>query len=235
VLLGQQVGVARLASSLLSLGRGERSARRTFFMSTRQSPWSDFGRSHTTPLGGGANGELAGLSPEALMVRYAAGDEAAFELLYSRFAQQLFAYLLRLCGKRDRAEDLLQTTFEKAHRSRRSHVVGSPVAPWLFAIARHAFYDEERRRRARPEALTPDGSLPESCKPDATPTAELLELLCQALARLPSTHREAFVLTKWFGHSGAEAAASLDITPANLKARVHRASHALREFGPSDL
>jgi RNA polymerase sigma-70 factor (ECF subfamily) len=165
------------------------------------------------------------------MERYAAGDEGAFDLLYSRFAPQLSGYLFRLCGKRDRAEDLLQTTFEKAHRSRRSHVTGSPVAPWLFAIARHSFYDEERRRRARPEALTTDGALPEPCKPDATPEAELVELLCQALARLPSTHREAFVLTKWFGHSGPEAAAALDITPANLKARVHRASHMLREFG----
>jgi RNA polymerase sigma-70 factor (ECF subfamily) len=183
----------------------------------------------------GANGEPAGVSSEALMERYAAGDGAAFDLLYSRFAQQLFRYLLRLCGNRDRAEDLLQTTFEKAHRSRRSHVTGSPVGPWLFAIARNSFYDEERRRHARPEALTPEGVLPEPCQPNAMPTAELVELLCQALARLPSTHREAFVLTKWFGHSGAEAAASLDITPVNLKARVHRASCTLREFGLAGL
>jgi RNA polymerase sigma-70 factor (ECF subfamily) len=200
-----------------------------------QSTWVGLGRCEPTRLSGSTNGELGGLSSEALMARYAAGDDAAFELLYSRFSRQLFGYLLRLCGDRDRAEDLLQTTFEKAHRSRCSHVTGSPVGPWLFAIARHSFYDEERRRRARPESLTSDGILPEPCKPDVTPAAEVLEPLRQALARLPSTHRDAFVLTKWFGQSGAEAATALHITSASLKARVHRASHMLREFGLAGL
>jgi RNA polymerase sigma-70 factor (ECF subfamily) len=200
-------------------------------MIARYTPWAEFGRPHPLPPRSGRTGDLEGLSSETLMERYAAGDQAAFDLLYTRFAPQLFGYLLRLSGNRDRAEDLVQTTFEKAHRSRQRHATGSPVAPWLFAIARHAFYDEQRRQRVRPEALTRDGALPEPCTAAAAPTAELVEALCLALARLPSSHRDAFVLTKWFGHSGAEAAASLHITPANLKARVHRASRTLREFG----
>jgi RNA polymerase sigma-70 factor, ECF subfamily len=204
-------------------------------MTPLESTWSNVGRSHPPQGERGRDGHLGGLSSEALMERYAAGDEDAFDLLYSRHAEKLLGYLLRLCGKRDRAEDLLQTTFEKAHRSRRSHVAGSPVAPWLFAIARNSFYDEERRRCARPEALTTDGSLPEPCRPEATPAAELEELVRQALARLPASHRDAFILTKCLGHSGVEAAASLDISPANLKTRVHRASLVLRQFGPADL
>lgn len=204
-------------------------------MIARQYPWAAFGQHSSSALRAGRNVELESLSSEALMDRYAAGDERAFDLLYSRFANQLFGHLLRLCGNRDRAEDLLQTTFEKAHRSRLSHVTGSPVAPWLFAIARNAFYDERRRQNARPEALDREGALPEPCTPDSNPVAEVLGFLGQALARLPSTYRDAFVLTKCFGHSGAEAAASLDITPANLKARVHRASRTLREFALAGL
>ncbi|MBN1605564.1 MAG: RNA polymerase sigma factor [Polyangiaceae bacterium] len=225
-----------LASSLLATGEEDQfGACSKVPMTPRQSFWADFGRSRPMPLRSGTDGEPKGLSSEALMERYAAGDEGAFDLLHARFAQQLFGYLLRLSGKRDRAEDLVQTTFEKVHRSRRSHVTGSLVAPWLFAIARHSFYDEERRRRARPEVLTTEGALPEPCKLEATPAAERVALLCQALARLPSTHREAFLLTKWLGHSAAEAAGSLGMTPTNLRTRVHRATHTLREFGLAGL
>jgi hypothetical protein len=63
------------------------------------------------------------------MHRYPWGDSDALGPVYSELAPRLFRYLLRLCRRRELAEDLLQVTFLKAHRQRGLYVGGLPVAP----------------------------------------------------------------------------------------------------------
>lgn len=164
-----------------------------------------------------------------LMQRYVDGDTQAFNELYARSAGRLLAFLIRLTRDRDQAEDLLQTTFAKVHRARDSYMEGAPVLPWLYAIARRTFYDTERSRRARHESLSRDGVLPDTAAHGASSKIELPHALDRALAALPTGHREALLLTKFFGYSGDEAAAALGTTRAAIKVRVHRANQQLRE------
>jgi RNA polymerase sigma-70 factor (ECF subfamily) len=165
----------------------------------------------------------------ALMQRYVDGDTQAFNELYARCAGQLLAFLIRLTRDRDRAEDLLQTTFAKVHRARDTYLKGAPVLPWLYAIARRTFYDAERSRRARHESLSRDGVLPDLAARGTSSKIELPHALDRALAGLPTAYREALLLTKFFGYSGDEAAAALGTTRAAIKVRVHRANQQLRE------
>jgi RNA polymerase sigma-70 factor (ECF subfamily) len=51
-----------------------------------------------------------------------------------------------------------------------------------------------------------------------------------ALAKLTPDQREAFVLKHVEGRSYEEMAAVLDVSPASLKMRVHRAREALKEL-----
>lgn len=162
------------------------------------------------------------------MEAYVDGSEVAFDLLYQRIGSRLFGYLIRLAGERGRAEDLLQITFTKLHRARDSYLRGSPVLPWVFAIARRAFLDERRHARSRQEDLSHDGSLPEP--PFEAPPAELADVIELALARLPDHYREAIVLTKVTGMSVAEAAEVLGTTRAAVKLRVHRGYKELRQY-----
>ena len=48
------------------------------------------------------------IADEELMLRYAAGDAAAFEQLYARHRGGLFRYITRQCGDRGAAEELYQ-------------------------------------------------------------------------------------------------------------------------------
>ena len=57
-------------------------------------------------------------SDDALMARFCRGDEAAFGVLYDRYAPQLEAFLRRLVRDQTLAEDLLQTTFLSFVRAR---------------------------------------------------------------------------------------------------------------------
>lgn len=163
------------------------------------------------------------------MEAYVGGDLQAFDALYARVAPKLFGYLLRLTRSRERAEDLLQVTFTKIHRSRATYLQGSPVLPWASAIARRSFFDEIRAARARREDLSFDGKLPEPPPlVDALPT-DLQDALEQAINQLPDNYREAIQLTKVTGLSMQEAATVLGTTPTAVKLRVHRGYVALRQ------
>ncbi len=175
----------------------------------------------------------------AWMARYCDGDAAAFDALYELVAPRLLGYLTSLIGERAAAEDLLQLTFMKLHEARALYVRDADPVPWLYTIAHRTFLDEARRRKRARVRLTEDGQQAEvehadlsgareHGEPEADP--ELTQLTLAALAQLPSSQREALVLTKLHGRSHAEAAAIVGTTPSAIKLRAHRAYVALRRI-----
>ena len=172
------------------------------------------------------------------MDRYAAGDESAFEEVYDLLAPRLYGYLVRHAGSRERAEDIVQHTFEKIHRARGTFIGGAPVLPWAYAIARRLMIDGFRRDRNEPplpesaadeEALPCPGAGERAASPDeivqARQTARTIE---RQLARLPESQRTAFELVKQEELSLAEAATVLGTTVTAVKLRLHRAYESLR-------
>ena len=175
------------------------------------------------------DGELSEPSLEELMERYVDGDATAFDRLYQQLSPKLLGYLLRLTRHRERAEDLLQTTFTKVHRARGSYLRGAPLLPWMLAIARRSFFDERRAARSRSEDLSNDGTLPEPRQEEDGIPNDVSEALERALDAMPEAYREAIQLTKITGLSVAEAADVLGTTPTAVKLRVHRGYNLLRE------
>ncbi len=163
------------------------------------------------------------------MERYVGGQLEAFDELYRRVAPKLYGYLLRLTRNRERAEDLMQTTFGKVHRARSSYLRGAPLLPWVFAIARRSFLDERRAAKRRTEDLSSDGALPEPTPREEALPSELAAALEAALEQLPEAYREAIHLTKITGLSLVEAAEVLGASPTAVKLRVHRGYTVLRD------
>jgi RNA polymerase sigma-70 factor (ECF subfamily) len=166
------------------------------------------------------------------MARYAAGDEAAFAVVYDALAPRLYGFLLRQTGgDAARADDLVQQTFLQMHRARGSFVAGAEVVPWAFAIARRLVIDGYRRGRR--EVLDGDDAReePPASQPaadDLVQAQEIATRIRRELARLPEGQRAAFELVKQEGLSLAEAAQALGTTVAAVKLRAHRAYEALR-------
>jgi RNA polymerase sigma-70 factor (ECF subfamily) len=168
---------------------------------------------------------------DAAMTRYAAGEEAAFAIVYDELSPRLYGFLLRQTRDVARAEDVLQQTFLHMHRARDTFVRGSEVLPWAFAITRHALADSFRRG---PREILLDGE-PRDDRPAPGPGAdelvaaqELARRIQEVLARLPEVQRVAFELVKQEGLSLAEAAQVLGTTVTAVKLRTHRAYEALR-------
>jgi len=84
-----------------------------------------------------------------LMARVRGGDEAAFEQLYHRHGQAVYAYLWRLLGDEDLAADLRQEAFLRLWRVRERWSGGDGVRGYLIAVARNLVIDSRRRHAVR--------------------------------------------------------------------------------------
>jgi RNA polymerase sigma-70 factor, ECF subfamily len=174
----------------------------------------------------------------ALMGQYCDGDAKAFHRLYALVAPRILAYLVGLTGDRALAEDLLQLSFLKLHRSRATYVRDANPVPWIYAIAHRTFLDELRKRSTTRVRLTADGELP--AEPRATLSGGAEDAVAGEddgpqrisladLDGLPQNQKEALILTKVHGHTLAEAAMITGSTPGAIKLRAHRAYVTLRE------
>jgi RNA polymerase sigma-70 factor (ECF subfamily) len=165
----------------------------------------------------------------ALMRRYLAGELRAFDELYARTSWRVLGLLLGMTRDRARAEDLCQSTYLKFHRARGGWIDGSPLMPWLIAIARNTFLDDARRRKRKRESLSKSGEVPDVVDLREPAAVGLGEAIDEAVAGLSPLQRDAFVLTRQSGLSVREAAQVLGTSEAAVKVRVHRAVLALRD------
>jgi RNA polymerase sigma-70 factor (ECF subfamily) len=173
---------------------------------------------------------------DALMERYARGDDAALDEMYRLCASRVRGFLARLCANLSLADDLTQDAFLRIHAARGSFVAGAPALPWMFAIARNAYLDHLRREQVRREHRTATALLATAARLDlpanggdrAAIARQMLGVVQNALMTLPVRQREAFILIRFEGMSLAEAALVLGATEAAVKILVHRAYVVVR-------
>jgi RNA polymerase sigma-70 factor (ECF subfamily) len=175
---------------------------------------------------------------DAAMDRYARGDDRAFAEVFSTLRPRLLAFLRRLGGSPELAEDLLQETFLRIHRARGSFGSGAAAAPWAYAIARNCFVDHYRSRRGKREVQMPmdadDRPIDPVAGPDASAeeaaiAAQLAGLVQRELAKMTVARREAFVLMRYEGLSVAETARIVGATEGAVKLRAFHAYQAIRK------
>jgi len=171
----------------------------------------------------------------ALMAAYQRGEPGAFDGLYWALKPRLSGYLMLLTRNPGRVDDLLQETFLQVHRSRRTYLPGRPVVPWVFAIARHVYLvDLRKRSRTSRREIIPDDSLPEIPVPAEADGMADRERLQMALRRLPADQVEAVVLNQVGGFTFEEIAAMLGVRRVTAKVRAFRGMRRLREILGAD-
>jgi RNA polymerase sigma-70 factor (ECF subfamily) len=172
-------------------------------------------------------------SDEQLMLRFQAGDVPAFEELVRRHRTPVFSFLLRLTGDRGRAEDLCQETFLRVVKGAGTWEPRATFRTWVFSMARNLAVDEARRqafRRAEPLDDPARAAEPSDAPgPDRAAEGALLRpKLEAALASLPETQREVFLLREHAGLRFAEIAEVTGVPENTVKSRMRYALEALR-------
>ncbi|MBB5060382.1 RNA polymerase sigma-70 factor (ECF subfamily) [Granulicella aggregans] len=152
------------------------------------------------------------------------------------YLESLYRYALVLTRQRTEAEDLVQETYVRAieaYRRLRDH---SNIKGWLFTILRNLWFNELRRRRARPHFVEPDGDFPivdglPGNFPDVQVLLEEQENAIQireAISKLPTEFQEILILREFEELSYQEIASVLDCPAGTVMSRLGRARSKLR-------
>jgi len=167
-----------------------------------------------------------------------AGDADAFGLLYDRYVDMVFRYVLFRVNDRSLAEDLTSETFLRALRRITSITYqGKDVGAWFVTIARNLILDHVKSSRHRLEFSTAEildsdsADDPESEVVAASVVAELIDCVRQ----LGADQRDCIVLRFLQGLSVAETAAVMGRNEGAVKALQHRAVRRLATMMPATL
>ena len=175
------------------------------------------------------------LSDVALVEQTLEGKQEAFAVLVERYKDAVQNLAYRMLSNVTEAEDVTQEVFVRAYTQLATYKPAHKFSTWLLSIASHLAIDQLRRRRflALPledvpflEWITDLGAGPEQ----SALAGEQQDEIQAYLQRLHSKYRAVIVLRYWYDFSYEEIATMLKLTPALVKARLHRARELLARY-----
>ncbi len=169
-----------------------------------------------------------------LVESFRAGENDAFEALVRAHRPALYRHALRRLSDHASAEDAVQETFTRAYRSRARVGDDWRLSAWLHQILANVCIDEANRRRRETDkagrwattdmpsrGVTPALDMQLGLDADHSEVVEALRLL-------PNQYQEALTLRYGAELEYDEMAAVLEVSEENARARVSRASKAMR-------
>ena len=161
-----------------------------------------------------------------LMEQSLEGDCAAYHRLLTLLAPALRRALRARAGSAGLdAEDVVQEVLLALHLKRNTWVRGTPVAPWVTAIARNKLVDAHRRRGRRPEVSI--DSVVDHLQSEGEDNGERSMDFERAFAGLPARQRQVLQAVSLEGHSAREAAEQLDMSEGAVRVTLHRGLKSL--------
>ena len=178
--------------------------------------------------------DVSEASDRELVAGLRAASESAFDHVYERYRVPLFAFLVRLSGKRWLAEELLQETWLRLARNASALPADTELRAWLFTVARNLFLSHRRwavldADRLRELGLWPKASLERETPFEQASANQTQARLERVLAGLPFDYREVILLVAVEGLEPSAAAKVLGMRADAVRQRLARARAMLNE------
>jgi RNA polymerase sigma-70 factor (ECF subfamily) len=155
-------------------------------------------------------------------------ERESFEVFFQARHRAIFAYLWRMTGEEEAANDLCQETFLRAWRQfERIRLYDRPEA-WLLRVATNLALNHLRRRKGPVGGALP---LDESIDPamsDPSWRFAVRDAVRGVLAELTPRQRAALILREAYGLTGDQLAQALGVSTAAAKMLLFRAREAFR-------
>jgi len=177
---------------------------------------------------------------ESLMLRYAAGNLQAFNLLYDRHAMGVWRYVLRSVRVQAVADDVLQDVWFALARQAPHYQPTAKFKTWLFTLAHNRLVDYFSTAK---QHVSLDGEEDDSVALVQTLAAnsgfgplrrleskEQAQALLDAIEQLPFAQREAFMLQAEAGMDVQEIAKTTGVSFETAKSRLRYARIRLKEL-----
>lgn len=159
-----------------------------------------------------------------------------FETLANEHKDAVYRQMIRVCGNREDAEDVLVEALLKAHRHLDQLRNSLAFRSWLSKIAKRVCWQLKAREALAPlmqlSALEDEGLQISSNEPpmeQQLASKEMKKLLAEAVRRLPEPYREVYEMRDLEEVSGEETAKRLGISLAAMKSRLHRGRELVRQ------
>jgi RNA polymerase sigma-70 factor (ECF subfamily) len=150
-------------------------------------------------------------------------EEAAFRVLYERTSRSLFAYLWRVSGHRELAEDLLQEAYCRLLAADLRAMDQGQLKSYLFKIAANLLRDHWRRQKHLAEDVVADHGHDRRSPEAATD-------LRSAFGQLKPRQRQLLWLAYVEGANHREIADATGLRRASIRLLLFRARRKLAEL-----
>ena len=164
------------------------------------------------------------------------GNQAAFDILFSKYNNKLYASLLAFTKSQELAEDLTQKTFIRVWKKIETFRGDSSLFTWIYRIAINLAKNEFSSKQAKNQGITDNiddtydlessVSSPES---HAIET-ESMQAVMDFIASLPTDLREAISLREFDGKSYEEIAQITGSPIGTVRSRIFRAREEILNF-----
>ncbi len=176
-----------------------------------------------------------------LIDRIKAGNEQAFRDLVETYKDNVLNTCYHYVHDRMDAEDLAQEVFMEVHRSIRHFKENAQLSTWIYRIAVNKSLDliRKRKRKKRFAYLVTVFSPSEDekvCQVPATGNPETIleekeriQILNDAIDRLPENQKTAITLSKLEGLSNKEIADIMNTSVSSVESLLHRARSNIKK------
>ena len=189
------------------------------------------------------------LTETEIISRIKEGETDLFEILIRRNNPFLYKIGMSYGFTHQDVEDLMQETFIAAYLNLEKFKQHSSFRTWVIKIMLNQCFHKKQRLSFKNEKTTDtnnESMIPVFEKLQSSDgykkviDRELNHMIGEAIIQIPLNYRLVFSLRELNGMSTTETAESLDISEANVKIRLNRARHMLKEkletmYSPEDI
>ena len=159
-----------------------------------------------------------------------------FERLANQHKDAVYRQMVRVCGNREDAEDVLIEALLKAYRHLDQLRDSVAFRSWLAQIAKRVCWQLKEREALMPllqlSALEDEGREISDGEPSVETklaARQMKQMLDEAIRKLPEGYRSVYQLRDIEEVPGDEVARKLGISRAAMKSRLHRARELVRQ------
>ncbi len=170
---------------------------------------------------------------QALIHRAKRGDDDAMTALIRAHQDSLYAFMLRMSGRPDVAEDVVQEAFVRVLKNLDRFDTKYRFSTWLFTIAKRLFVNWSQKFKPSSDSDLVGSWKGPMGRPEASTIAvesreTIQELLNQALLSLGETQREIVLLFHQQEWPIADISEYLEMPEGTIKSHLHRARRRMK-------
>jgi RNA polymerase sigma-70 factor, ECF subfamily len=169
----------------------------------------------------------------SLIERAIAGDRAAAAEFIKAHQTSLYAYMLRMSGRPDVAEDIVQDAFVRALTNLHRFDFRFRFSTWLFTIAKRLYVNAcQKHKPSYDSDVVSDRQgkfdAPESDTIETEVTVNAKAAIDWALAQLSEDQREIIVLFHQLDWPIAQISEYMDMPEGTIKSHLHRGRQRMK-------